>query len=90
MDADKKLTDDRLRERWVSKREITGKEVRMKRNEYKEDGVKNIEKDEVESDLKWKALIQFHLDELVEELRSSGDFRIKKLFYFVIYFPFST
>jgi hypothetical protein len=34
------------------KREITGKEVRMKRNEYKEDGVKNIEKDEVESDLK--------------------------------------
>ena len=40
MDADKKLTDDRLRERWVSKREITGKEVRMKRNEYKEDWVK--------------------------------------------------
>jgi hypothetical protein len=29
-----------LRERWVLKREITGKEVRMKRNEYKEDWVK--------------------------------------------------
>ena len=90
MDAHKKFTDDRLRERWVLKREITGKEVRMKRNEYKENWVKNIEKDEVESDLKWKALIQFHLDELVEELRSSGDFKIKKNFYFVIYFPFST